>query len=119
MLNIIKSFIPIFCSTYFIAVESTPIPYIMLLLKFIEEASLKYLVGQLISPKVFSSASFLAVSTGSRSTPITREAPLFTARNEHMPMPHPASRTRSPYPTALLILLVNPVALSHLVNSLI
>ena len=36
--------------TYFATVPSTPNPYRTLLLKLMEDASLKYLVGQLSSP---------------------------------------------------------------------
>jgi hypothetical protein len=41
---------PDFCKRYFMAVDRTPNPYVMLLEKLMEEASSKYLVGQLISP---------------------------------------------------------------------
>jgi hypothetical protein len=41
---------PDFCRRYFMAVAKTPNPYAVLLEKLMEEASSKYLVGQLISP---------------------------------------------------------------------
>jgi hypothetical protein len=41
---------PDLASTYFIDTPSTPNPYLTLCLKFVDEASAKYLVGQLISP---------------------------------------------------------------------
>ena len=49
-LNMGKSLTPHFWSTNFAEVDRTPRPYLTLLLKFIEEASSKYRVGQLISP---------------------------------------------------------------------
>ena len=49
-LKIENLFIPDLCSIYLRVLEITPKPYFTLLLKFIEDASSKYLVGQLSSP---------------------------------------------------------------------